>query len=59
MVPAGKALEAAGKLAAKIAANGPLAVAASKAVLDRALDWSSELMFREQDKFVQPRNNFV
>jgi len=54
VVPAGKALEAAGKLAAKIAANGPLAVAASKAVLDRALDWSSELMFREQDKFVQP-----
>jgi len=54
VVPAGKALEAAGKLAAKIAANGPLAVAASKAVLDRALDWSSEQMFREQDKFVQP-----
>ena len=54
VVPAGTALEAAKALAAKIAANGPLAVAASKQVVARAQDWDSEEMFAKQQKIVMP-----
>jgi len=54
VVPAGTALEAARALAAKIAANGPLAVAASKLVVARAQDWDSEEMFAKQQKIVMP-----
>lgn len=54
VVPAGTALEAAKALAAKIAANGPLAVAASKQVVARAQDWDSEEMFARQQKIVMP-----
>jgi len=54
VVPAGTALEAAKALAAKIAANGPLAVAASKQVVARAQDWDSEEMFGRQQKIVMP-----
>ena len=54
VVPAGTALEAATALAARIAANGPLAVAASKQVVARAQDWDSGQMFAEQLKIVLP-----
>ena len=53
VVPAGTALEAARALAAKIAANGPLAVAASKKVVARAQDWTTDTMFGEQHKIIQ------
>lgn len=54
VVAAGEAIEGARALAQKIAANGPLAVTASKAVVDRALDWSSAEMFSEQMKIIRP-----
>ena len=52
VVPSGTALEAAKALARKIAANGPLAVAASKQVVDRAQDWSNDEMFAKQGVIV-------
>ena len=52
VVAAGTALEAAKVLAAKIAANGPLAVAKSKEVVDSAQDWTSDVMFANQNKIV-------
>ncbi|GAB3272471.1 crotonase/enoyl-CoA hydratase family protein [Parahaliea aestuarii] len=54
VVPAGTALEAAEKLAGRIAANGPLAVAASKEIVDKAQDWNSEDMFAQQQVIAQP-----
>ncbi|MBN7797609.1 crotonase/enoyl-CoA hydratase family protein [Parahaliea mediterranea] len=50
----GGALEAARGLAQRISANGPLAVAASKAVVDHALDWSREEMFVKQQDLIRP-----
>ena len=52
--PAGTALDAAKKLAAKIAANGPLAVAMSKKVVTEQQDWSGEEMFKNQNDIVMP-----
>ena len=54
VVPAGTALEAAKTLATKIAANGPLAVAKSKEIVDNAQDWTSDVMFANQNKIVMP-----
>ena len=54
VVPEGKALEAAKELAAKIAANGPLAVAASKQVVYSAQDWDSSEMNERQNKILSP-----
>ena len=54
VVDAGTALDAARKLAAGIAANGPLAVAASKAVVQQQSDWSQEQMFKNQSDIVMP-----
>jgi enoyl-CoA hydratase len=54
VVPSGTALEAATALAAKIAANGPLAVAASMQVVSSAQDWTSDIMFDKQNEIVQP-----
>ncbi len=54
VVPAGTALDAAKELAAKIAANGPLAVAASKQVILEQADWSQDEMFQKQGAIVQP-----
>ena len=54
VVPAGTALDAAKELAAKIAANGPLAVAASKAVMMGQSDWSQDEMFGKQNDLVNP-----
>ncbi|TFH25189.1 MAG: crotonase/enoyl-CoA hydratase family protein [Myxococcales bacterium] len=54
VVPSGGALDAARELAAKITANGPLAVAASKQVVTAALDWKSDEMFAKQNAIVTP-----
>jgi len=54
VVASGGALEAAKAMAAKIAANGPLAVAASKAVVDQAQDWTSDVMYAKQEKIILP-----
>jgi len=53
VVAPGSALEAATALAAKIAANGPLAVARSKQVIAAARDWSSEEMFDRQNALLK------
>lgn len=54
LVPEGGALDAALELAGKIAANGPLAVVASKQIIVESDDWSSEDMWRRQSVIVQP-----
>lgn len=54
VVPAGTALDAAKAMAAKIAANGPLAVAASKQVIMEQGDWSQGEMFAKQNAIVMP-----
>lgn len=54
IVPAGQALTAAKALAARIAANGPLALAASKRVLRQSGDWRSEEMFAAQNAITAP-----
>lgn len=51
---AGGALEAAKVMAAKIAANGPLAIAASLQVLASAQDWQTDEMFAKQQEIVAP-----
>lgn len=50
----GGALAAAEELARSIAANGPLAVAASLQTVASAQDWSSEEMFARQMEIVMP-----
>jgi len=50
----GSALEAAKAMAAKIAANGPLAVILSKEVVDKSQDWQSDAMYPEQQKIIEP-----
>ena len=54
IVPAGTALEAAKVLAAKIVANGPLAVAVSKQVVLESADWDSDTMWQKQQELVMP-----
>lgn len=54
VVPSGTALEAAKALAAKIVANGPLAVAISKQVILQSADWSGEEMWQKQQEIVMP-----
>jgi len=50
----GSALDAAIALAEKIAANGPLAVAATKQIIVESRGWSPETMFAEQNKLMAP-----
>jgi enoyl-CoA hydratase len=50
----GEALAEARQLAAKIVANGPLAVAASLRIVASAQDWSSDEMFARQQEIVMP-----
>jgi len=50
----GSALDAAIALAGKIAANGPLAVAATKQIIVESRGWSPETMFAEQNKLMAP-----
>ena len=54
VVPSGTALEAAKTLAAKIVANGPLAVAVSKQVILQSEDWSTSEMWEKQTALVMP-----
>ncbi len=54
VVPSGTALEAAKELAAKICANGPLAVKASKQVIAESGDWASDEMWKKQAAIVSP-----
>ena len=54
VVPAGTALEAAKALAARIVANGPLAVAISKQVVYESADWSAAEMWKKQQDLVMP-----
>lgn len=54
VVPAGTALDAAKALAAKIVANGPLAVAASKQVVLQSADWSDDERWKKQQEIVTP-----
>lgn len=54
VVPSGTALEAAKALAARIVANGPLAVAISKQVILESADWSDEEMWKKQQEIVMP-----
>ena len=54
VVPEGTALDAAKELAAKIAANGPLAVAVSKQIITESADWSSAEMFQKQGALATP-----
>ncbi len=50
----GGALEGAKALAARITANGPLAVAATKQIVTGAGDWSIEEGFANQDPIMMP-----
>lgn len=54
VVESGTALEAAKTLAAKIAANGPMAVAASMLVVASAQDWTTDTMIEKQNEIVNP-----
>ncbi len=53
-VSEGPSLYAAKELAAKIAANGPLALQASKAVIRESHTWSDEEMWTKQQEYVAP-----
>jgi enoyl-CoA hydratase len=54
VVPSGTALEAAKVLAARIVANGPLAVAVSKQVVLESANWSGDEMWDKQAELVMP-----
>jgi enoyl-CoA hydratase len=54
LTPAGGALEGARELAARIGANGPLAVRASKQVIVASPDWSSAEMWERQGEILGP-----
>ncbi|MBN9098660.1 MULTISPECIES: crotonase/enoyl-CoA hydratase family protein [unclassified Pseudonocardia] len=54
VVPDGDALRAARELAAEIAANAPLAVQASKAVMGAAPDWTAAERFARQEELIGP-----
>ncbi|GAB3313803.1 crotonase/enoyl-CoA hydratase family protein [Haliea atlantica] len=54
VVEAGKALEAARELAARISANGPLAVRVTKEILVSSPDWKQDEMWQKQQALMQP-----
>ena len=54
ITPAGGALAGALRLAATIAANAPLAVAASKQIIADSADWSSEQAWANQAELMRP-----
>ncbi|MEV0967069.1 crotonase/enoyl-CoA hydratase family protein [Microtetraspora glauca] len=54
VTPAGEALAGALELARTIAANAPLALAATKRVVVESADWSSGEMFAKQGEIVNP-----
>jgi enoyl-CoA hydratase len=54
LVPAGEALGAAGALAAQVAANAPLALAATKRIIVESADWPSDEAFARQNAISGP-----
>ena len=54
VVEPGKALDGALELAAAIAANGPLALTASKEILRRSLDWTEDEGWKQQLDIMAP-----
>jgi enoyl-CoA hydratase len=50
----GEALDGARKLAARIAVNGPLAVAATKQIVARQHDWDMADVWANQEPFMRP-----
>jgi enoyl-CoA hydratase len=54
LVPTGTALEAALALAAEITANGPLAVAVSKKIVQGALAWPEDELWERQGELAAP-----
>jgi enoyl-CoA hydratase len=54
VVPEGQALDAALQLARRIAANGPMAIAVSRRVLNESADWSLEELFQRQFELTAP-----
>jgi len=50
----GQALEGALALAERITANGPLAVAVTKQVIAKSVDWSEEEMWKKQRELISP-----
>jgi enoyl-CoA hydratase len=54
LVPAGEALGAARALAAEVAANAPLALAATKRIIEETADWPGEEAFARQDAITGP-----
>lgn len=54
VVPTGLALEAALELAARIAANGPLAVAATRRIARASRDWSDAERWQRQEELTLP-----
>ena len=53
-VPEGTALDAAKALAAKITANGPLAVRISKQIIEESRGWSRDERWQKQQELMQP-----
>lgn len=54
LVPSGGALAQAKELAAQIAANGPLSVAATKRIIVESSDWGQDEAWVEQEKIARP-----
>jgi len=54
VVDEGAALDAAVELATRVAANGPLAVAATKQIAAGTADWSLDEAWSQQDEIVRP-----
>jgi enoyl-CoA hydratase len=50
----GRAVETALGIAARIAPNGPLALAATKEILQRVRDWDEPTFWKEQSRIVEP-----
>jgi enoyl-CoA hydratase len=55
----GQALPAAIELAESIAANGPLALAATKQIMSESVDWPDSEFFARQEKITDPVRNSV
>ena len=54
VTPAGEALASARELAARIAQNAPLALAATKRVVVESIDWDSDVEFKRQAEIITP-----
>jgi enoyl-CoA hydratase len=54
LVPAGQALAGATELAARIAQNAPLALAATKRVIVESADWPADMAFARQNEITRP-----